>query len=617
MRIVLVNWAKIWDGASHGGGVNGYCQSLALALMDRGHEVISLVSGTAYLDPPFPRGPAGPTVLRHPDWLGVKVFEILNSPVMAPSIVQFKRPLQEASCPALERVVGDLLTKLEPDVVHFNNIEGFSAGCVAEAKKAVAPKNGRIVYSLHNYHTICPQVYLMQGHRKPCFDFDNGHNCATCIDNEDPDEERAVRSANWRKKVATGTSDQQRELHAAWGEFKHLFAWPVRVLKVGRRVLHARKNVAHGKGPQGKADRLLPAPELARVGHAGPLAAPESDTRGKTLEVLSERRGRPPVEPDHPTRKPLLNIITPEPPSAKPPNEYGQRRRAMIDMLNACDHVLAVSDFVRRKFISMGVREEKIEAMHIGTRITRIVELARELVFDPPAFNRDDPRPIRLVFLGYNHYYKGLHVLSEALEALTPDQLSRIDLSIFALDGETTEHLFRRMEPRLAGLTYACGYGYHDIPWLLGGKDLTVVSSVWWDNAPQTVMESMACGVPVIGSEIGGIPDFVTDGVNGLLFRANDHQDLARRLAEVVADPWMLSRLRANVRPPKSIEAHAAEMERIYAPARGAAEARTNGTQEAANGVAAPGATGGAGGGGGAKGGSSGRAALEPARPPE
>src|SRR5688572_22529069 len=52
MRVVLVNWAKIWDGASNGGGVNGYCLALALALRDRGHEVISLFGGVTYVPAP-------------------------------------------------------------------------------------------------------------------------------------------------------------------------------------------------------------------------------------------------------------------------------------------------------------------------------------------------------------------------------------------------------------------------------------------------------------------------------------------------------------------------------------------------------------------------------------
>jgi glycosyltransferase involved in cell wall biosynthesis len=99
---------------------------------------------------------------------------------------------------------------------------------------------------------------------------------------------------------------------------------------------------------------------------------------------------------------------------------------------------------------------------------------------------------------------------------------------------------------------------------MMGGKDLTLVPSVWWDNAPQTVFESMSCGVPVLGAAVGGIPDFVHHGVNGLLFRGNDREDLKRRLIEVIENPWQLEELRKNVRPCKSIEEHTPEMERIY-----------------------------------------------------
>jgi glycosyltransferase involved in cell wall biosynthesis len=125
--------------------------------------------------------------------------------------------------------------------------------------------------------------------------------------------------------------------------------------------------------------------------------------------------------------------------------------------------------------------------------------------------------------------------------------------------------MFRRMEPRLARLTFSCGYRYEDIPWMLGGRDLGVVPSVWWDNAPQTVFEFMACRLPVLGADVGGIPDFVRDGDNGLLFRGNDRRHLAQRLIEAVENPRMLTDMRARVRQPKDIEAHAAELEPIYA----------------------------------------------------
>jgi len=236
----------------------------------------------------------------------------------------------------------------------------------------------------------------------------------------------------------------------------------------------------------------------------------------------------------------------------------------MVQALNSCDRVLAVSEFVHAKFVSMGVNPGLVVVNHIGTRVNRVVDRLADLSFDPPPFDPERPRPVRLVFMGYNNVYKGLPMLADALDLMSAEYLSRIDLSIFAQSGQSIEWRFRRMEPRLAKLTMIHGYQYFDIPWILGGKDLGLVTSIWWDNAPQTVFEFHSCGVPVLGADVGGIPDFVKEGHNGLLFRANDRYDLARRLAQVLREPELLTRLRANVRRPKEMSEHAAELEKLY-----------------------------------------------------
>jgi glycosyltransferase involved in cell wall biosynthesis len=571
MRIVLVNWAKIWDGASNGGGVNGYCLALALALRDRGHEVISLFGGVTYVPPSLsPARDLACQVRRHEDWLGIKVFEVVNSPVVAPSIAQFQNPAGEVSSPELERVVREFFDAAQADVVHFHNVEGFSAGCIATAKAA----GSKVVYSLHNYHTICPQVYLMQGHRVVCRDADNGHNCARCIETRSPAEERTKREAAYLESLrASGAwtdvpppapTDDAR---AAWKDFRQSVSWMKRAAVSGAAVVARTLSGKHAVDPVVPPPPLPGAPVSLERG-LGEMARAGDETRGKAKQILGENTRRTSVDPGDPSRLPLLNVIEPEPASLKPPNAYAERRAAMVKMLNSCDRVLAVSNFVRDKFVSMGVDPGVIEAMPIGSRIGKVVELASELVAAPPAFRSlpgETARPVRLVFMGYNHYYKGLHILVEALNLLRPEELARLHLSIFALDGQSIEWMFRRLEPRTAGLVFIPGYDYHDIPWMLGGKDLGVVSSVWWDNAPQTVFEFFACGVPVLGAAVGGIPDFVHDGVNGLLFRGNDPADMASRLSEVVAHPERLWDLRKNVRPPKTIEAHGAEIEELYA----------------------------------------------------
>ena len=575
MRIVLVNWAKVWEGASQGGGVNQYVQALALELVKRGHDVVSLSSGTEHspIAPGQPNPP--PSVRRHHDWFGIKVFEVVNSPVLAPSLAQFERPMDEVSCPSLEHEVGRLFDLLRPGVVHFNNLEGFSIGCVSRARAAGA----RVVFSLHNYATVCPQVYLLQGHRVLCRDFQNGHACATCVKVVPVEEERQKHRA---RSFAGAAPAQGTTARAAWNELKDALRWMPRSLRAGVRL--AKVTIAPEREPMpalpGQAVRTLEdatgqltVPGETRVLHSpsGDVTLSVGDQRGRSPHLMAELDPPRARDCSLPQYQPLSNEITPEPESSRAPNEYGQRRAAMVEMLSSCDRVLAVSGFVRDKFVSMGVKPSVIRTLPIGSRINRVVALKPELAFAPPAFLRPpvpmgvEQRAVRLLFMGFNNYYKGLGFFADALEGLEPEVLRKLHISVFALEGQTIEWMFRRLEPRLAGLRYGYQYHYHDIPWFCGGRDMVVVPSLWWDNGPQTVFESLACGVPVLGANIGGIPDAVKHGHNGLLFRANDREDLRARLREITSEPWRIDDLRKNVRPPKSIEDHAVEMERVYA----------------------------------------------------
>lgn len=83
------------------------------------------------------------------------------------------------------------------------------------------------------------------------------------------------------------------------------------------------------------------------------------------------------------------------------------------------------------------------------------------------------------------------------------------------------------------------------------------------DNLPNTILEAMACGVPVLGSDIGGIPDMVSDGETGWLFPLDDIALFARRIAEAITEPAKLKpmgeegRRQAEARYDLSIQAGA------------------------------------------------------------
>lgn len=68
---------------------------------------------------------------------------------------------------------------------------------------------------------------------------------------------------------------------------------------------------------------------------------------------------------------------------------------------------------------------------------------------------------------------------------------------------------------------------------LIGEAAFVVVPSEWYENCSMVVLEAMALGKPVIGSNIGGIPEQIEDGRTGCLFPMGDKAALAARMREL------------------------------------------------------------------------------------
>lgn len=63
-----------------------------------------------------------------------------------------------------------------------------------------------------------------------------------------------------------------------------------------------------------------------------------------------------------------------------------------------------------------------------------------------------------------------------------------------------------------------------------------VVPSLWYENCPYSVLETIAIGKPIIGANIGGIPELVIDGENGLLFESGNSKDLSKKINELYSN---------------------------------------------------------------------------------
>lgn len=80
---------------------------------------------------------------------------------------------------------------------------------------------------------------------------------------------------------------------------------------------------------------------------------------------------------------------------------------------------------------------------------------------------------------------------------------------------------------------------------LFRAADASLLSSTW-ENFPHTVVESLAVGTPVVATDAGGVPEVVSDGLNGLLVPAGDAGALAAAIDRMLHEPGLRERLAAR-----------------------------------------------------------------------
>jgi len=110
----------------------------------------------------------------------------------------------------------------------------------------------------------------------------------------------------------------------------------------------------------------------------------------------------------------------------------------------------------------------------------------------------------------------------------------------------------------------------HDMRPFFESVDVLAVSSVA-EGTPLAIVEAMAAGVPVVATAVGGIPEQVTDGLNGFLVEPRNPLALAQRIGSILAEPDVGARLgaagRERARREFSVEAMTDRIESVYAAA--------------------------------------------------
>jgi len=154
-----------------------------------------------------------------------------------------------------------------------------------------------------------------------------------------------------------------------------------------------------------------------------------------------------------------------------------------------------------------------------------------------------------LVFAGRLGPQKALGTALEALVDVPDATLTVVG------DGPERAALERRArELGLDGrVSFLGSMGRGQVLRLFRAADASVLSSAW-ENFPHTVVEALAAGCPVIATAVGGVPEVVRDGENGLLVPPGDPAALGAAIARFFGDDELRARLAAAA--PRSVEGY-------------------------------------------------------------
>lgn len=161
--------------------------------------------------------------------------------------------------------------------------------------------------------------------------------------------------------------------------------------------------------------------------------------------------------------------------------------------------------------------------------------------FSPPVNDRIHS-PLRLLYTGRLEKRKGMDTLVE-LVRLFFGKRRDLKLTLAGAEAGDEGRLYRKRLIEAAGrerlsLEFLGARPRHELPALYRNSDIFIIPSLF-DNSPNALFEAMACGLPCLGSDVGGINEIIDPEKTGLLFRSKDATDGLRQLERLMADPLL------------------------------------------------------------------------------
>jgi len=194
-----------------------------------------------------------------------------------------------------------------------------------------------------------------------------------------------------------------------------------------------------------------------------------------------------------------------------------------------CDRVLNLTEIGRQDHIREHIGPpEKFYVTSGGVDLESFFNASRNKSTSNPSNEK-----IRICWVGRIEPVKNLPLL---LRAATILEHCGLNLE-YIIVGDGADRQYNEKLASDLGLKNIQFLGYRtDVPEIMASSDIFVFTSLN-EGFGNVIIEAMACGLPIVGTRVGGVPSLVQDGVNGLLVNSDDVSALATAIQMIASNP--------------------------------------------------------------------------------